>query len=145
MTTKRWHIDKCFFREKVSFVIINVKPDFWNERRWYSSLIPSCCCCWLAALYFFDMAEIELFRHFLLPWWDPFCSHSYKYFPKCDTVLTTFFIILIPLRKSKNFPKSINESSIFYVTNAFSKLKMHILDKKLMHCVFFFKLERDCE
>ena len=25
MTTKRWHIDKCFFREKVSFVIINVK------------------------------------------------------------------------------------------------------------------------
>ena len=31
MTTKRWHIDKCFFREKVSFVIINVKPDFWMK------------------------------------------------------------------------------------------------------------------
>ena len=127
MTTKRWHIDKCFFREKVSFVIINVKPDFWNERRWYSSLIPSCC--WLAALYFFDMAEIELFRHFLLPWWDPFCSHSYKYFPKCDTFLQHFSSFWYPLEKVKIPPRALMKA-------VFSMLLMLLVNWR---CTFWTK------
>ena len=80
MTTKRWHIDKCFFREKVSFVIINVKPDFWNERRWYSSLIP--------------IAAAAGWQHFTFLTWqklsclDTSCSHDG--IPSVHTVTNIF-------------------------------------------------------
>ena len=130
--TKRWQIDKCFSLEVGRSVLSSSMSNFLDERMtlYYTSIGPTKTIFIPLRSYgtlLFDMAEIELFRHFLLPWYDPFFFKLER-----DWRLLWSFPVALEKLKSTSVKKT-NIRTPFFASAAILELEYIFISLNLPH------------